>query len=40
MKSADVIRQLRAVGFTEVAVKGSHPKFRHANGRAVIVPHP
>ncbi|WP_371257067.1 type II toxin-antitoxin system HicA family toxin [Pandoraea sp. SD6-2] len=40
MTSADIIKRLKAAGFTEVSVRGSHHKFRHENGRVVIVPHP
>ncbi len=33
----DVIRVLRARGFATVGQKGSHQKWRHPNGRQVIV---
>ncbi|MEO6788354.1 MAG: type II toxin-antitoxin system HicA family toxin [Chthoniobacteraceae bacterium] len=33
----DVIRVLRKAGFQIVAQAGSHQKWRHANGRQVIV---
>ena len=33
----DVIRVLRTHGFAQVSQKGSHQKWRHANGRQVIV---
>jgi predicted RNA binding protein YcfA (HicA-like mRNA interferase family) len=33
-----VVRVLRAADFVRVAVKGSHEKWRHADGRQVIVP--
>jgi len=33
----DVIRALRQHGFVQVSQKGSHQKWRHANGRQVIV---
>ncbi len=41
MNSADVIRMLKAVGWEEVAVRGSHHQFKHPSkpGR-VTVPHP
>lgn len=41
MKSADVIKALKADGWVEVAVKGSHHQFKHPSkpGR-VTVPHP
>jgi len=41
MNSADVIRLLKADGWSEVAVRGSHHQFKHPDkpGR-VTVPHP
>lgn len=33
----DVIRVLRREGFSQVGQKGSHQKWRHADGRQVIV---
>jgi predicted RNA binding protein YcfA (HicA-like mRNA interferase family) len=33
----DVIRVLRRNGFLKVGQKGSHQKWRHADGRQVIV---
>ncbi len=41
MKSADVIRALKADGWEQVAQKGSHVQFKHSGkpGR-VTVPHP
>src|SRR5205823_6436746 len=33
----DVIRVLRRHGFRQVSQKGSHQKWRHSNGRQVIV---
>ena len=33
----DVIRVLRRNGFVKVGQKGSHQKWRHADGRQVIV---
>jgi predicted RNA binding protein YcfA (HicA-like mRNA interferase family) len=38
--SGEVIRVLEAHGFAFVSQKGSHTKYRHANGHAAIVPHP
>lgn len=38
--SGEVIRVLEQHGFAFVSQKGSHAKYRHANGRSVIVPHP
>ena len=37
--SKKIIKRLKAEGFEEVAVKGSHHKFRKG-GLTVIVPHP
>ena len=34
----DVIRVLRRNGFVKVGQKGSHQKWRHSDGRQVIVP--
>jgi predicted RNA binding protein YcfA (HicA-like mRNA interferase family) len=34
----DVARVLRRHGFTLVSQKGSHQKWRHPNGRQVILP--
>jgi predicted RNA binding protein YcfA (HicA-like mRNA interferase family) len=34
----EVIRILRRQGFMLIGQKGSHQKWRHANGRQVIVP--
>jgi predicted RNA binding protein YcfA (HicA-like mRNA interferase family) len=33
----DVVRVLRRNGFAQISQKGSHQKWRHANGRQVIV---
>lgn len=33
----DVVRVLRRHGFDMISQKGSHQKWRHANGRQVIV---
>ena len=38
--SRDIIRRLQRDGFALVAVRGSHHKYRHADGRTVIVTHP
>jgi predicted RNA binding protein YcfA (HicA-like mRNA interferase family) len=37
--SRKIIRRLKADGWDEVSVKGSHHKFRKG-GNTVIVPHP
>lgn len=41
MKSAEIIRALKADGWKQIAQKGSHVQFRHPSkpGR-VTVPHP
>jgi predicted RNA binding protein YcfA (HicA-like mRNA interferase family) len=36
-KASDVIRVLRANGFEKVGQRGSHQKWRHHDGRQVIV---
>lgn len=38
--SGEVIRVLEQHGFYFVSQKGSHCKYKHANGRRTIVPHP
>jgi predicted RNA binding protein YcfA (HicA-like mRNA interferase family) len=39
--SRDIIQRLRADGFEQVSVRGSHHKFVHRQSRRmVIVPHP
>ena len=38
--SRQIIRRLTDTGFTLVSVRGSHHKYRHADGRTVILPHP
>jgi predicted RNA binding protein YcfA (HicA-like mRNA interferase family) len=40
MNSADLIKMLEEAGFRLVSIRGSHHKFRHADGRMTIVPHP
>lgn len=41
MKSRDVIKKIRAAGWYEVRVKGSHHQFRHATRKGLVtVPHP
>jgi len=40
MKSADLIKELKANGFALIGIRGSHHKFRNAAGITVIVPHP
>ena len=38
LKSREVIRRLKALGFDEVRQKGSHKRFAHPDGRKVTVP--
>ncbi|MGB1799621.1 MAG: type II toxin-antitoxin system HicA family toxin [Gammaproteobacteria bacterium] len=38
--SAKIISVLKQHGFSEISQKGSHVKFRSAEGRTAIVPHP
>ena len=41
MKSADLIREVEAVGWTLNRIRGSHHIFRHANRPGhVTMPHP
>ncbi|BAB49348.1 type II toxin-antitoxin system HicA family toxin [Mesorhizobium japonicum] len=41
MNSAEIIRQLQADGWFEVARKGSHAQFKHRDKQGrVTVPHP
>ena len=41
MSSAEIIRQLKADGWFEVARKGSHAQFKHRDKQGrVTVPHP
>ena len=41
MNSREIIRQLEAAGWKQVAQKGSHVQFRHpAKQGRVTVPHP
>ena len=35
-----ILRRLKAEGWEHVGTSGSHHKFRHTDGRTVIVPHP
>lgn len=38
LKSKDVIRILKILGFSNVRTKGSHIFFKHSDGRATLVP--
>jgi predicted RNA binding protein YcfA (HicA-like mRNA interferase family) len=38
--SRAIIARLRSEGFVNVSTSGSHHKFRHPDGRTVIVVHP
>jgi predicted RNA binding protein YcfA (HicA-like mRNA interferase family) len=41
MRSAEVLRALRAAGWSEVARKGSHVQLKHPDRKGrVTVPHP
>ena len=40
MNSKQIIKELKKAGFKLVKASGDHHKFRHENGRIVIVPHP
>lgn len=37
-KARDVIKRLRAAGFTQTQGKGSHTKWTHPSGVTVVVP--
>jgi predicted RNA binding protein YcfA (HicA-like mRNA interferase family) len=37
MKLRTLISRLNDIGFLRVSQKGSHAKYRHANGRSLIV---
>jgi predicted RNA binding protein YcfA (HicA-like mRNA interferase family) len=38
--SRDIIRRLKQDGLVLMSIRGSHHKFRHADGRIAIVTHP
>ncbi|MCG8632553.1 MAG: type II toxin-antitoxin system HicA family toxin [Desulfobacterales bacterium] len=38
--SKQIIKELKKAGFSLVKITGDHHKFKHENGRIVIVPHP
>jgi len=40
MNSRLIIKELKKAGFVLVKVSGDHHKFKHENGKIVIVPHP
>jgi predicted RNA binding protein YcfA (HicA-like mRNA interferase family) len=40
MNSRQMITELKKAGFVLVKVSGDHHKFKHENGKIVIVPHP
>jgi predicted RNA binding protein YcfA (HicA-like mRNA interferase family) len=41
MKSADLVRELKAAGWVLDRIRGSHHVFKHPNRPAiVVVPHP
>ncbi len=41
MSSAEVIRRIKAAGWTLARVKGSHHHFKHSDRQGIVtVPHP
>lgn len=41
LSAEEIIRILRKMGFEEIRQRGSHKYFKHADGRATVVPvHP
>ncbi|MBT4026910.1 MAG: type II toxin-antitoxin system HicA family toxin, partial [Desulfobacula sp.] len=40
MDSRQIIKELKKAGFVLVKVSGDRHKFKHENGKIVIVPHP
>ena len=38
LKPQEVVKILRALGFTEIRQRGSHKQFRHQDGRSTTVP--
>ena len=40
MNSRQIIKELKRAGFELVKVSGDHHKFKHENGKIIIVPHP
>ena len=38
LKPREVVRRLNDLGFVEVRQRGSHKRFRHADGRTTTVP--
>ncbi len=40
MNSREITRKLAEAGFEMVHQAGSHQKWKHPDGRTVIVPHP
>ncbi len=40
MNSKQIIKELKRAGFELVKVSGDHHKFKHENGKIVIVPPP
>lgn len=39
MDSKQIIKRLKQDGFEHVSTRGDHKKFKHKNGKIVIVPH-
>ena len=40
MHSAELIRELKALGFELISIRGSHHKLRNSAGVTIVVPHP
>lgn len=38
--SRKIITRLTSEGWEAISSKGSHHKFRHSDGRSLVVPHP
>jgi predicted RNA binding protein YcfA (HicA-like mRNA interferase family) len=38
--SREILKRLRREGWSDAGSSGSHHKFRHPDGRTIIVPHP
>ena len=38
--SREIIRRLQREGWVRAGISGSHHKFKHPDGRSIVVPHP
>ena len=38
--SREIIKRLRRDGWVDAGATGSHHKFKHPDGRSLVVPHP